>query len=69
MRCGHNTQRRWGRAADAVPNAVPGGAAAAMTALADCGRLATITPDPPVPTRGITVTTVYLRSDGANWPA
>jgi NADPH:quinone reductase-like Zn-dependent oxidoreductase len=50
---------------DAVANAAPRGAAAAMTALADGGRLATITPDPPVPTRGITVTSVYVRSDGA----
>ncbi|OBJ06449.1 oxidoreductase [Mycobacterium colombiense] len=50
---------------DAVANAAPGGAAVAMTALADGGRLATITPDPPAPTRGITVTAVYVRSDGA----
>ena len=50
---------------DAVANAAPGGAAAAMTALADGGRLATITPDPPAPTRGTSVTTVYVRSDGA----
>ncbi|WP_231122712.1 NADP-dependent oxidoreductase [Mycobacterium colombiense] len=50
---------------DAVANAAPGGAAAAMTALADGGRLATITPDPPAPTRGINVTAVYVRSDGA----
>jgi NADPH:quinone reductase-like Zn-dependent oxidoreductase len=49
---------------DAVANATPGGAAAAMTALVDGGRLATITPDPPAPTRGIAVTTVYVRSDG-----
>ena len=50
---------------DAVANATPGGAAAAMTALADGGRLATITPDPPASTRGISVTAVYVRSDGA----
>jgi NADPH:quinone reductase-like Zn-dependent oxidoreductase len=50
---------------DAVANAAPGGAAAAMTALADDGRLATITPDPPASTRGISVTAVYVRSDGA----
>jgi NADPH:quinone reductase-like Zn-dependent oxidoreductase len=49
----------------AVANAAPGGAAAAMTALADGGRLATITPDPPASTRGISVTAVYVRSDGA----
>ncbi|OBJ35291.1 oxidoreductase [Mycobacterium colombiense] len=50
---------------DAVANAAPGGAAVAMTALVDGGRLATITPDPPAPTRGINVTAVYVRSDGA----
>lgn len=50
---------------DAVANAAPGGAAAAMTALADGGRLATITPDPPASARGIGVTAVYVRSDGA----
>ena len=50
---------------DAVANAAPRGAAAAMTALADGGRLATITPDPPPSTRGISVTAVYVRSDGA----
>ncbi|WP_231983596.1 NADP-dependent oxidoreductase [Mycobacterium sp. E2733] len=49
----------------AVANAAPSGAAAAMTALADGGRLATITPDPPASTRGIGVTAVYVRSDGA----
>jgi NADPH:quinone reductase-like Zn-dependent oxidoreductase len=49
----------------AVANAAPGGAAAAMTALDDGGRLATITPDPPAPTRGIRVNAVYVRSDGA----
>jgi NADPH:quinone reductase-like Zn-dependent oxidoreductase len=50
---------------DAVANAVRGGAVAAMTALGDGGRLATITSDPPVPARGISVTAVYVRSDGA----
>jgi hypothetical protein len=50
---------------DAVVNAAPGGAAAAMTAVADGGRLATITPDALVSSRGITVTVVYVRSDGA----
>jgi NADPH:quinone reductase-like Zn-dependent oxidoreductase len=48
-----------------VANAAPGGAAAALTALADGGRLATITPDPPASTRGISVNAVYVRSDGA----
>ena len=50
---------------DAVANAAPTGAAAAMTALADGGRLATITPDTPTPGRGIRVISVYARSDGA----
>ncbi|OBA59501.1 oxidoreductase [Mycobacterium sp. 1100029.7] len=50
---------------DAVANASAGGAAAAMTALADGGRLATITPDLPSSTRGISVTAVYVRSDAA----
>jgi NADPH:quinone reductase-like Zn-dependent oxidoreductase len=49
----------------AVANAAPGGAAAAIAALADGGRLATITPDAPASTRGITVNAVYVRSDGA----
>jgi NADPH:quinone reductase-like Zn-dependent oxidoreductase len=49
----------------AVANAAPGGAAVAMTALADGGRLATITPGRPASTRGIRVTAVYVRSDGA----
>jgi NADPH:quinone reductase-like Zn-dependent oxidoreductase len=50
---------------NAVANAAPGGADAAMTALADGGRLATITPDRPASIRGISVTAVYVRSDGA----
>jgi NADPH:quinone reductase-like Zn-dependent oxidoreductase len=50
---------------NAVANAARGGAAAAMTALADGGRRATITPDPAASTRGISVTAVYVRSDGA----
>ena len=49
----------------AVANAAPGGAVAAMTALADGGRLATITPDAPASVRGISVTAVYVHSDGA----
>jgi NADPH:quinone reductase-like Zn-dependent oxidoreductase len=50
---------------NAVANAAPRGAAAAMTALADGGRLATITPEPPSSARGINVIAVYVRSDGA----
>lgn len=48
----------------AVANAAIGGAATAMTALVDGGRLATITSDPPAACRGITITNVYVRSDG-----
>jgi NADPH:quinone reductase-like Zn-dependent oxidoreductase len=50
---------------NAVANAAPGGAAAAMTALVDGGRLATITPDAPASAPEISVTAVYVRSDGA----
>ena len=53
------------RGADAAASAVPGGAARAMEAVADGGRLATITSDPPGRRRGITVASVYVRPDGA----
>jgi NADPH:quinone reductase-like Zn-dependent oxidoreductase len=46
-------------------NAAPAGAATALQAVADNGRLATITVDPPQPERGITVADVYVRADGA----
>src|SRR3954447_6976063 len=46
-------------------NAVPSGAGRAMRAVADGGRLATITSDPPETARGITISTVYVRPDGA----
>ena len=51
--------------AAAAANAAPGGAATAIRAVADGGRLATITSDPPRQERGITVANVYVRSDGA----
>ncbi|MGV9799607.1 NADP-dependent oxidoreductase [Mycobacterium sp. NPDC003449] len=54
-----------GKGVQAVANAAVGGAATAMTTLIDGGRLATITSDPPTASREITVTTVYVRSDGA----
>jgi NADPH:quinone reductase-like Zn-dependent oxidoreductase len=54
-----------GRGVGATVNAAPGGAAAALQAVADDGRLATITGDPPLPERGITVADVYVRADGA----
>src|SRR4030095_17003769 len=46
-------------------NAAPGGAAAALQAVTSDGRLATITGDPPPPERGVQVTDVYVRADGA----
>jgi NADPH:quinone reductase-like Zn-dependent oxidoreductase len=46
-------------------NAVPGGARHALRAVADGGRLATITSDPPPEERAITVSNVYVRPDGA----
>jgi NADPH:quinone reductase-like Zn-dependent oxidoreductase len=49
----------------AAVNAAPGGAAAALQAVAAGGRLATITGDPPPPERGVQVTDVYVRADGA----
>jgi NADPH:quinone reductase-like Zn-dependent oxidoreductase len=49
----------------AAVNAAPGGAAAALQTVAAGGRLATITGDPPPPERGVEVTDVYVRADGA----
>ena len=48
----------------AAANAVPGGAAVALQAVADGGRLATITSDPPSGQRGIRVASIYVRADG-----
>jgi NADPH:quinone reductase-like Zn-dependent oxidoreductase len=52
------------RGVAAAVNAAPGGAASAMRAVADGGRLATITQDPPSQQRGITVSDIYIRADG-----
>jgi len=52
------------RGVDVAASAVPGGAAHAIEAVADGGRLATITSDPPGQRRGITVANVYIRPDG-----
>src|SRR5437667_10210024 len=49
------------RGVDAAANAVPGGAASAIEAVADGGRLATITSDPPGQQRAITVSSLYVR--------
>jgi NADPH:quinone reductase-like Zn-dependent oxidoreductase len=48
----------------AAVNTARGGAASAIRAVADGGRLATITPDPPSQRRGITVSSIYVRADG-----
>jgi NADPH:quinone reductase-like Zn-dependent oxidoreductase len=48
----------------AAVNAAPGGAAAALSCVAQGGHLATITGDPPTPERSITVTDVYVHADG-----
>jgi NADPH:quinone reductase-like Zn-dependent oxidoreductase len=53
-----------GRGVGAAVNAAPGGAAAALQTVADNGRLATITGDPPPPERGVQITDVYVRADG-----
>jgi NADPH:quinone reductase-like Zn-dependent oxidoreductase len=45
-------------------NAAPGQAATTLEAVADGGRMATITTDPPRQERGITVSDVYVRPDG-----
>ena len=45
-------------------SAAPDGAASAIRAVADGGRLATITSDPPAEQRGITISSVYVRPDG-----
>jgi NADPH:quinone reductase-like Zn-dependent oxidoreductase len=47
----------------AAVNAARGGAASAIRAVADGGRLATITPDPPSQQRGISVSSIYVRAD------
>jgi NADPH:quinone reductase-like Zn-dependent oxidoreductase len=52
-----------GRGVDAAANVARGGAAIAMQAVRDGGRLATITQDPPEPERGIDVSSVYVRPD------
>jgi NADPH:quinone reductase-like Zn-dependent oxidoreductase len=48
----------------AAANAAPGGEADALGALADGGRLATITGAPPPKERGISIADVYIRPDG-----
>ena len=52
------------RGVGAAVNTARGGSAAVLQAVADGGRLATITGDPPLPERGVTVADVYVRADG-----
>ena len=56
-----------GRGVGAAVNAARGGAA--LQAVADAGRLATITGDPPTTGRGLTVASVYVEADGARLAA
>jgi NADPH:quinone reductase-like Zn-dependent oxidoreductase len=53
-----------GRGADLAVTAAPGGAASALAAVRNRGRLATITSDPPDAERGIEVRQVYVAPDG-----
>jgi NADPH:quinone reductase-like Zn-dependent oxidoreductase len=57
------------RGVAAAVNAARGGAATALRAVADDGRLATITGDPPPPERGIAIADVYVRADGVRLAA
>jgi NADPH:quinone reductase-like Zn-dependent oxidoreductase len=53
-----------GRGVDAAVNAALNGAAAALAAVREGGRLVTITSDPPEGERGIEVVSLYVRPDG-----
>lgn len=53
-----------GGGAPKAVNAAPGQAASTLEAVADGGRMATITGDPPQEERGIAVSDVYVRPDG-----
>jgi NADPH:quinone reductase-like Zn-dependent oxidoreductase len=53
-----------GGGAPKAVNAAPGQAATTLKAVADAGRLATITGDPPREERGVAVSDVYVRPDG-----
>lgn len=54
-----------GHGVDAAANAARGGAASAIEAVRDGGRLATITSDAPDLQRGIDIRSVYVRPDAA----
>lgn len=53
-----------GSGVSAAANTAPGAAKDALRAVADGGRLATITSDPPAEERGIRVASLYVRPDG-----
>ena len=53
-----------GHGVAAAANAAPAGGASALEAVADGGRLATITSDPPSQQRGITISSIIVRADG-----
>jgi NADPH:quinone reductase-like Zn-dependent oxidoreductase len=53
-----------GGGAPRAVNAARGQAATTLRAVADSGRLATITGDPPPEERGVVVSDVYVRPDG-----
>ena len=53
-----------GAGVSAAVNAAPGGAKAAIRAVTDGGRLATITSDRPFQERSILVSSIYVRPDG-----
>jgi NADPH:quinone reductase-like Zn-dependent oxidoreductase len=57
-------RERTGGGATTAVNAARGQAAVALSAVADGGRLATITGDPPPEERGVAVSDVYVRPDG-----
>jgi NADPH:quinone reductase-like Zn-dependent oxidoreductase len=54
-----------GHGVNAAANVARGGAASALQAVRDGGRLATITSDPPDPEREIKVNSVFVRPDAA----
>src|SRR4051794_37096390 len=54
---------------DAMVNAVPRGAATGLRLVRDRGRLTTITEDPPTGERQVTITSLYVRPDGAQLQA
>jgi len=53
-----------GRGVEVAVNAAPGGEVATLQAVANGGRLATITGDPPPPEREVAVENVYVKADG-----